>query len=117
MDKSQLFEYDVKAQSSADLMEAALTWIRENPKAWETIVVASHQDSKYVRRVRIKSYIEGIRGNSMVNSSGVKLRNAYSAPFGRILAAWYPELKAHIPLNRSKVDGCVIPPMESILGR
>ncbi len=100
--------------ASRDLMADALAWIDANKGAWRTLVRIAKTEALTIRRVRVKSYIEELRGMRGVDNpdtaSPVKLPNAFSAPFGRILAAWYPDLTEYIPLHRSKADGCVIPP-------
>jgi hypothetical protein len=117
MDEQQLYTYATRAQSPADLMEGSIRWIGEHPEAWDAMVIVSQDAHVNGKRINIKGYIEYIRSSSVYSEfGGIKLRNAYSAPFGRILAAWYPELEGSIPMARSKVDGCIIPPMESILG-
>lgn len=103
----------MKAERPRTLMEKALAWIEDNPFGWTYIVTQARFDARTRERVRVKKYIEDLRdaaGVSPASGSPVKLPNAFSAPFGRILAAWYPELDQHIPLASSKVDGVVIPP-------
>jgi hypothetical protein len=103
----------MKAQRPRDVMADALEWIEQNRFGWTTIVHRAGRDARTLGRVRIKKYIEDLRDDSRVdNRAGrpVKLPNAFSAPFGRILAAWYPELADAIPMQHSKVDGCVVPP-------
>jgi hypothetical protein len=93
------------------LMAAAVAWIAENPSAWDFIVGAAQRDALETGRVRIKAYVEYLRFTPIGQSTKqVKLANALSAPFGRILAAWEPQLAQYIPLNHSKLDGVVIPP-------
>ena len=102
----------LEAQRPRDLMEDALVWIERNPEAWQRLVRLAHTDAERGGRVRVKSYIEFLRISPLVRhvtGSPVKLPNAYSAPFGRILRAWYPELAEFIPLAHSKTDGLVIP--------
>lgn len=100
----------LEAQRPRDLMAEALAWIDENPKAWDWIVGAAQRDSLEIGTVRIKSYIEHLRYTPLPWANDViKLPNAYSAPFGRILVAWHPELEPFVKLTHSKVDGCVLP--------
>ena len=103
----------MKAERPRTLMERALAWIEENYYGWTYIVVKARADARDRGRVRVKKYIEDLRDDthlSRVAGSPVRLPNAYSAPFGRILAEWYPELAESVPLGHSKVDGLSIPP-------
>ena len=103
----------LEPQSPRQLMEAALTWITVNPAAWSLFVEYAHQDAARYGIVRVKRYIEDIRMSPLVarpDKAGVKLPNAFSSAFSRILAAWYPELAPYIPTASSKLDGVVIPP-------
>lgn len=106
----------LEPQSPRELMESALTWIAANPAAWSLLVEYAHQDAARLGRVRVKRYIEDLRCSPLVKSpdrGGVKLPNAYSAAFTRILAAWFPELAFAIPTAASKLDGVAVPPMRS----
>lgn len=100
-----------RLESPEGLMAAALTWIADNPEGWDFIVGAAQRDALDGIRVSPKLYIEMARRRSMKwASERVKLPNAFSPAFARILAAWYPELRPYIRLAPSKLDGCVIPP-------
>lgn len=97
--------------SPRKLMEAALTWIEANPEAWDWIVKAAQRDAIELGRVRVKSYIETLRFKPLPwATETIKLPNAFSAAFTRILAEWYPDLRNRIPRASSKLDGCAIPP-------
>lgn len=103
----------MKAQSPQQLMEAALAWIEENYYGWTQVVHHARRDARDIGRVRVKSYIEELRYDArLAHYSGgpVKLPNAFSAAFSRILVAWYPELAAAVPVAHSKLDGVTIPP-------
>lgn len=101
----------MRPRRSGDLMVDALEWIDANRSAWMDIARAAHTDAVTIKRVRVKRYLEDMRVSPKVASAGpVKLPNAFSAPFGRILRAWYPDLAEYIPLGHSKTDGCSIPP-------
>lgn len=96
-----------------DMLTSALVWIDENPGAWSLIVEWAHRDADRYGLVRVKRYIEDIRMSPLAarpNARGPKIANANAAAFGRILAAWYEELAPFVPLQSSKLDGCVIPP-------
>jgi hypothetical protein len=104
----------LKPRKSRDLLADALEWIDQNRAGWKYAVAYAHDDARNLGRVRIKKYIEDLRDEDGVHSvtgSVFKLPNAFSAPFGRILAAWYPDLADSIPMHHSKVDGCVVPPV------
>lgn len=101
----------LKAQRSRDLMADALAWIDANRSAWTNIVMIAEADAARYGRVRVKHAIETVRfGPVAATDKRPKLPNAYSAPFGRILASWYPHLAEAVPLHNSKCDGCSIPP-------
>lgn len=97
-----------------DLMEEAIEWIAANRAGWAYIVAHTRADVLLGRRVAIKRYLEELRDDPTIapgrDGETVKLKNALSAPFGRILAAWYPEMKPLVPLHQSKCDGCIVPP-------
>jgi len=101
----------LEAQGARRMMETALSWIEDNREGWRYIVDSARYDVDKHRRTRIKRYIEDLRDDVAVRhqSGPVKLQNALSAPFGRILAAWHPELAEYIPMHASKTDGIVIP--------
>lgn len=106
----------MEAQRPRDLMADAVAWIEDNRDAWRYIVSEARHDAATLRRVRVKSYIEVLRYCNRVtrpDGSPVKLPNAYSAPIGRLLAAWYPDLAHAVPLGHSKTDRCEIPPAPS----
>jgi len=99
------------------MLTKALQWIAANPRAWDRLVVMAADDAVTVKRVRIKAYIETLRMLPITewpDSSPVKLPNAFSASFGRILRSWHPELAEFIPMAHSKVDGCVIPSRDQV---
>lgn len=102
-------------QHPADIVSDALAFIEANPEAWDALVGWAERDAARHGLVRIKRYIEELRMQPLAidTDAPVKVRNAMSAPLGRILAAWPPELAPFIPLGRSKADGCVIPPKPS----
>lgn len=103
----------LEPQSPRELMEAALTWIHDNPEAWDLLVDYAMQDAARYGLVRVKRYIEDLRMSPLTtrpDKPGAKLPNAFSPAFGRILAAWYPEIANAIPTASSKLDGCTIPP-------
>lgn len=103
----------LEPQKADELMEAAIVWIRENPEAWDYLVASARDDAQRFGRVRVKSSMELLRFASIRGVHGpVKLPNAYSAAFTRILADWCPELAPFIPKATSKLDGCVIPPRQ-----
>lgn len=99
-------------QSPRELMESALAWIDSNRAAWSLLVEYAFRDADRLGRVRVKRYIEDLRCSPLVwhETGAVKLPNGYSSAFGRILAAWYPEVAPFVPLQSSKLDGCSIPP-------
>lgn len=100
----------MEPESAAGLMADALAWIDANPGAWKLLVEWAYRDAARYGRVRIKSYIEELRMSPMLNSPGnqpVKLKNALSAPFGRILRDRYPEIAPYVPIRSSKCDGVV----------
>lgn len=100
-------------RKARDMMADSLDWIAQNPNGWRLIVDSARRDVAAGNRVRIKRYIEDLRDSRFVSrqlDKPFKLPNAYSAPFGRILAAWYPELAEYIPMAHSKTDGCIVPP-------
>lgn len=100
----------LRPQKPKDLLQDALAWIAENPKAWDFIVGAAQRDALECGCVRVKSYIEFLRYTPLPWATEViKLPNAFSSAFGRILRAWHPELENYIPLQHSKLDGCAIP--------
>lgn len=101
----------LEAADARRMMTDAVEWIDENPLGWAFIVASARDDANRRGRVRIKRYIEDLRDDpSVVRQQGpVKIQNALSAPFGRILAAWYPELAPCIPMHSSKTDGVVVP--------
>ena len=101
----------LEAQRPRDLMADCLAWIETHPEAWDFIVGAAQRDALDCGRVSVKSYIESLRRRRMQwATEQVKIPNAYSAPIGRILAEWYPDLRPAIPLAHSKLDGCEVPP-------
>ena len=103
-----------RMESPDGLLTAALTWIDENPEAWHYIVKSAQLDALEIGRIRVKSYVEFLRYKPLpYTTKRIKLPNAFSAPLGRILAEWYPELAHAIPLNASKCDGLTIPPRPS----
>lgn len=111
MNQLTLDTRSLEAQAPTELLEAALAWISANPKAWEFIVSAAQRDALDIGRVRVKWYLEALRyGNVEWATESVKVPNALSAPFGRILVAWHPELKPFVPLAHSKTDGMSVPP-------
>ena len=101
----------LKPQTPRQLLEDALRWIEENHGPWMRLVAYAKHDAEFGGRVRVKSYVEALRMHYDVEHAQgpIKLPNALSAPFGRILAAWYPELAPYIPLAHSKLDGLTIP--------
>lgn len=101
----------LKPTSSRDLMADALLWIGDNTYGWLRFAMRAIEDGRATGHVSVKRNIEDLRRSPYVSGVGaIKLPNAYSAPFGRILRAWYPELAGCIPMHVSKVDGCAIPP-------
>jgi len=101
------------ADGSGDLMADALAWIEDNPGAWKLMVEWAYRDASRYGTVRIKAYVEELRLSPLVRrptGQPVKLKNALSAPFGRIMRDRYPELAPYIPIRASKCDGTVIPP-------
>jgi hypothetical protein len=103
----------LEPQSPRQLMESALTWITVNPAAWSLIVHTAHRDADRYGRVDVKLAISIVRRSPLCtrpDKAGVRLPNAFSSAFSRILAAWYPELAPYIPTASSKLDGVVIPP-------
>jgi hypothetical protein len=93
------------------LMTDTLAWIETNPEAWDALVGMAQRDALDFGRVRIKSYIESLRYRDLGYATRtVKLPNAFSAAFSRILGEWHPELRHAIPMASSKLDGCVVPP-------
>lgn len=101
----------LEAQRPRDLMGDALTWIDTNREAWEYLVRVARDDAHRIKRVRVKSYIEDLRTRRLPYATRyIKLPNAFSAPLGRILASWYPDIAPYIPLKHSKTDGCAVPP-------
>ena len=100
-----------RLESAEGLMAAALTWIAENDAAWHYIVMHARMDAKKGGRVRIKRYMEAVRDMRLIDATErIKLPNAFSAAFTRILWEWEPELRPAIPRASSKLDGVVIPP-------
>ncbi len=105
----------LEQQTAVELMDAALSFIAKNPEAWDWLVEMAEEDAQRIGRIRIKRYIEDMRVMRFPwDTSVVKIPNAYSAPFGRIIRAWYPELAAFVPVAVSKCDGCVIPERRSL---
>lgn len=95
-----------------ETIEDALRWIDANPDPWRSIVRMAHADAELYGRVRVKRYVEDLRQESRSLTQtrpGAKLPNGLTPAFGRILAAWYPEIAPCVPLAHSKLDGCVIP--------
>ena len=100
-----------RLESPEGLMAAALTWIRENPDGWSFIVGAAQRDSLDNVPVSPKLYIEMLRRRSVTWATDrVKLPNAFSPAFARILREWHPEVRPWLRLAPSKLDGVVIPP-------
>ena len=98
-------------ESPQKLLLTALSWIDSNRAAWTMLVRWAHADAGSLGRVRVKRYMEDLRCSPLVASErGVKLPNALSPAFGRILAAWYPAIAHAVPLASSKLDGMGIPP-------
>ena len=104
----------LEPETARQLMEGALVWIDANRLAWQRLFVdRALADSGAGRRVNVKRYIEDARESRMFmtpTGSPLKLKNAWSAPFGRLIAAWHPSTAPHITLHASKVDGSVLPP-------
>lgn len=105
----------LEATSPKQLMTAAVEWIENNRDGWAYVVAEARNDAELLGRVRVKHAMECLRYQRPHIGGGkpsgpVKLPNALSAAFGRILAAWYPSIAPHIPLTRSKLDGVVVPP-------
>ena len=106
----------LEPESPRDLMASAITWIDGNRAAFALMVEYAHQDASRYGIVRVKRYIEDIRMSPLVkrpDGGVVKLKNALSAPLGRIIAAWYPDLAPFVPLAASKCDGVIVPPKPS----
>ena len=102
----------MEPQAPNELIEECVHWIEANMAAWLTGFVArAAKDARSRGRVRVKKYAEDVRDSSLIGPDGkpVKLPNAYTPIFGRLLREWHPELADFIPLNSSKFDGCVFP--------
>jgi len=100
----------MEPESAAGLMADALAWIAANPGLWQLLVEWAYRDAARYERVYVKSYIEELRKSPMLNRPGnqpVKLKNALSAPFGRILRDSYPDIREYVPIRSSKCDGVV----------
>ena len=93
-------------------MECALSWIADNPQAWDFIVGAAQRDALDGVPIRIKAYVEALRDRRNVSwaTRAVKLPNGLTPAFGRILVEWHPELRDSIRLSSSKLNGVTIPP-------
>ena len=103
----------ITPQSPRQLLEAALAWIADNPAGWDYIVSDARIAATMHRPVRVKRSMEDLRDSVVIrrpDGSQVKLPNALSPAFSRILAAWHPELAEWIPTASSKLDGVAIPP-------
>ena len=100
-----------RMESAEGLMLAALAWIETNDAAWHYNVMHARMDENKGGRVRIKRYMEAVRDMRLIDATErIKLPNAFSAAFTRILWEWEPELRHAIPRASSKLDGLVIPP-------
>lgn len=102
----------LKPESARDTMVEAIQWIDENRRGWAFFVERCRADARSGRTVRVKKHIEELRDADFVtrpDGSPFKVKNAFSAAFGRILVAWYPSLEASVPLASSKMNGTVIP--------
>lgn len=102
----------LKPKGSQRMMAEALAWIEANHHGWGYVVERAFADADEHGRVRVKKYMEDLRDGVNVVRLGnahFKVPNELSAPFGRILAAWFPELEPYIPMHVSKTDGMVIP--------
>ena len=101
----------MKQQRATDLMADALAWIYQNPRAFRQLefhVLAEHARGE--RRISVRDYFPTLRRMDLTpTGEPVKLKNAISAPLGRILVTWHPELEGSISLSRSKIDGMMIP--------
>ena len=108
----QLTFTEARIESAEGTMLAALVWIQENPSAWDTIVGGAQRDALDGVPVRLKLYVEELRGDHSLTPSTDERRiaNGLTAALGRILKSWHPEVAPYVRLRPSKLDGIVIPP-------
>jgi hypothetical protein len=101
-----------RIQSAEGLLAAALTWIEENPTAWDHIVGAAQRDALDGTPVRLKYYVEALRADPDLKhaSREFKIPNGLTAALGRVLHEWHAEVAPYLRLKPSKLDGCSIPP-------
>lgn len=101
----------MKAQSAKRMLADAIAWIYQNPRAFRQLedhVLAAYNRGD--RWISIRDYFPTLRRMELSpTGEPVKLKNALSAPLGRILVTWHPELEGRIKLSRSKTDGMLIP--------
>ncbi len=105
-------------ESARVMMDRAIEWIRSNPGPFAALESWAITTARNGQRVSVRDYFPTLRAMpEVIGRPPLKLANALSAPLGRILVAWHPEIEPYVPRSRSKTDGIIIPDRDQVVVR